>query len=202
MENDIIIRPERKEEHRAVEALVRDAFWNVYQPGCVEHYLVHRLRNDPAFVPELDFVMEKGGRIIGHIMYMRAVICADDRRDVPIMTMGPISIAPEFQRRGYGKTLLDFAGEGGGAQLRRGVHRRHRLYGKSGFFASRFGIRYHGLPEGADALLTLQELQPGYLDGIWGLRPAGLHWMKTKPWSLTELPPRERLRLPGQIFQA
>jgi predicted N-acetyltransferase YhbS len=209
MENDIIIRPERKEEHRAVEALVRDAFWNVYQPGCVEHYLVHRLRNDPAFVPELDFVMEKGGRIIGHIMYMRAVICADDRRDVPIMTMGPISIAPEFQRRGYGKTLLDFSLEkaaalGCGAVC---IDGDIGFYGKSGFtFASRFGIRYHGLPEGADAPVSLcKELQPGYLDGITGVYapPQGYFVDENEALEFDRsFPPRERLRLPGQIFQA
>ena len=97
----IVIRLERQDEHREVENLVREAFWNVYRPGCYEHYVLHRLRNDPAFVRELDFVMEKDGRLIGQNMFMRAVIRGDDGVDYPIMTMGPICIAPEWKRLGY-----------------------------------------------------------------------------------------------------
>ena len=107
--NDYIIRLERKEEHREVENLVREAFWNVYRPGCLEHYVLHQLRDDEAFVPELDFVMEKAGQLIGQNMFMRANIKADDGREIPIMTMGPICIAPELKRKGYGKILLDYS---------------------------------------------------------------------------------------------
>ena len=107
--NDYIIRLERKEEYRDVENLVRESFWNVYRPGCLEHYVLNQLRNDPAFVPELDFVMEKDGRIIGQNMFMRAVIRSDDGRNIPIMTMGPICIANELKRQGYGKILLDYS---------------------------------------------------------------------------------------------
>ena len=101
------IRLEKKEEYREVENLVRESFWNVYRPGCLEHYVLNRLRNDPDFVPELDLVMEKDGRLIGQNMFMRAVIKADDGREIPIMTMGPICIAPDYKRQGYGKILLD-----------------------------------------------------------------------------------------------
>ena len=107
MNGNVIIRPEREEEYRDVENLVREAFWNVYRPGCLEHYVLHQLRNDPAFVKELDLVMEKDKELIGQNMFMRAVIKADDGRDIPIMTMGPICIAPEYKRQGYGKILLD-----------------------------------------------------------------------------------------------
>ena len=107
--NDYIIRLERKEEHREVETLVREAFWNVYRPGCLEHYVLNQLRNDEAFVPELDFVMEKDGRIIGQNIFMRAYIQVDDGSKLPIMTMGPICIATELKRQGYGKILLDYS---------------------------------------------------------------------------------------------
>ena len=166
------IRLERPEERHAVETLVREAFWNVYRPGCLEHYVLHKLRNDPDFVPELDFVMEKDGQLIGQNIFIRTVIHADDGRDVPIMTMGPIGIAPEYKRQGYGKMLLDYSLEkaaelGAGALCFEG---NIDFYGKSGFdYASRFGIRYHGLPEGEDASFFLcRELIPGYLDGITG----------------------------------
>lgn len=92
--NDITIRLEKRDEYRDVENLVRESFWNVYRPGCSEHYVLHMLRNDPAFVKELDFVMELNGSLIGQNMFMKTVIDADDGRSVPILTMGPIGITP------------------------------------------------------------------------------------------------------------
>ena len=205
--NDHIIRLERIEERREVETLVRESFWNVYRPGCLEHYVLNQLRNDPAFVPELNFVMEKDGRIIGQNVFMRASIKADDGRDIPIMTMGPICIANEYKRQGYGKTLLDYSLEkaaelGCGALCFEGDI---NFYGKSGFtFASRYGIRYHGLPEGADASFFLcRELIPGYLEGITGeyATPAGYFVDEQQAEEFDkEFPPKEKLKLSSQIF--
>lgn len=205
--NDHIIRLEKIEERREVETLVRESFWNVYRPGCLEHYVLNQLRNDPAFVPELNFVMEKDGRIIGQNVFMRASIKADDGRDIPIMTMGPICIANEYKRQGYGKTLLDYSLEkaaelGCGALCFEGDI---NFYGKSGFaFASRFGIRYHGLPEGADASFFLcRELIPGYLEGITGeySTPEGYFVDEREAEKFDkEFPPKEKLKLPTQIF--
>ena len=107
--NSIMIRLEKKEEYREVEKMVRESFWNVYRPGCFEHYVLNQLRDDPAFVPELDFVMEQNGNLIGQNMFMRANIKADDGRTISIMTMGPICITPELKRKGYGKILLDYS---------------------------------------------------------------------------------------------
>lgn len=210
MNDDIIIRRETEADYRATEALVREAFWNVYRPGCQEHYVLHRFRDDPAFVPELDFVMEKDGRLIGQNMFVRAAIRADDGRDVPIMTMGPIGIAPEYKRQGYGKRLLDYSIEqaaalGCGALCFEG---NIDFYGKSGFtHASDFGIRYHDLPEGADASFFLcRELIPGYLDGITGVYgpPEGYFVAEREPEAFerfdAEFPPKQKLKLPGQLF--
>lgn len=205
--NDYIIRLERKDEHRAVENLVREAFWNVYRPGCFEHFVLNQLRDDPAFVQELDFVMEKDGKLIGQNMFMRAVIKADDGRDIPIFTMGPICITPEFKRRGYGKKLLDFSLEkaaemGAGAVCFEG---NIDFYGKSGFVcASEFGIRYHGVPEGEDASFFLcKELKSGYLDGITGVYtpPQGYFVDEAAVEEFDkDFPPKEKLKLPGQLF--
>ena len=207
MKNDCIIRLERTEEHRETETLVREAFWNVYRPGCLEHYVLNQLRNDEAFVPELNFVMEKDGRLIGQNMFMRAVIKADDGRDIPIMTMGPICITPELQSKGYGKILLDYSLEkaaelGCGALCFEG---NINFYGKSGFtYASEFGIRYHGLPEGADASFFLcKELKKGYLDGISGeyTPPKGYFVDEAQAEEFDkQFPPKEKLKLPTQLF--
>ena len=98
--NDCVIRLEKIEDCAQVENLVRESFWNVYRPGCSEHYVIHTLRDDPAFVKELDFVLEKDGRIIGQNMFMKTVINADDGRIVPVLTMGPICIEPSLKRKG------------------------------------------------------------------------------------------------------
>lgn len=107
--NDYIIRLEKKDDYKEVENLVREAFWNVYRPGCSEHYVIHVLRDDQAFVKELDFVMEQDGRLIGQNMFMETVINADDGRTILVLTMGPIGITPELKRKGYGKALLDYS---------------------------------------------------------------------------------------------
>lgn len=209
--NNIIIRKEKKEEHREVENLVREAFWNVYRPGCLEHYVLNQLRNDEAFVPELDFVMcMKDGEtetLIGQNMFMRAAIASDDGRSIPIMTMGPICIAPELKRKGYGKILLDYSLEkaaelGCGALYFEG---NIDFYGKSGFkAASGFGIRYHGLKPGEDASFFLcKELVPGYLDGITGeyATPAGYFVDEKEAEEFDkEFPQKEKKKLPGQLF--
>ena len=205
--NDYMIRLERKEEHREVENLIREAFWNVYRPGCLEHYVINQLRSDEAFVPELNFVMEKDGQIIGQNMFMHAEIKADDGRSIPIMTMGPICITPELKRKGWGKILLDYSLEkaaelGCGAVCFEG---NIDFYGKSGFtYASEFGIRYDGLPEGADASFFLcKELTPGFLDGITGVYgpPKGYFVDEAAAEEFDrQFAPKEKLRLPGQLF--
>lgn len=205
--NDTIIRLEENKDHRAIENLIRESFWNVYRPGCSEHYVIHILRDAPAFVRELDFVMEKDGRLIGQNMFMRTVIRADDGRDINVLTMGPICIAPELKRHGYGKILLDYSLEkaaelGYGAVLFEG---NIAFYGKSGFDYSRnFGIRYHDLPEEADdSFFLCKELIPGYLDGITGvyLTPAGYYVDDADVEEFDRgFPPKEKLKLPGQLF--
>ena len=207
MKNDCIIRLETSRDHTEVEYLVRESFWNVYRPGCLEHYVLHCLREDPAFVPELDFVMEKDGVIIGQNIFMRASIAADDGRSIPILTMGPICIANALKRQGYGKLLLDYslkqaAKLGMGAVCFEG---NIDFYGKSGFtYASRYGIRYHGFPEGEDASFFLcKELIPGYLDGITGeyATPSGYFVDEGDAEEFDkQFPPKEKLKLPGQLW--
>ena len=206
-QNDIIIRLEKPEEYREVENLVRESFWNVYRPGCSEHYVLHVLRDDPAFIKELDFVMELHGRLIGQNMFMKTVIDADDGSRVPILTMGPIGITPELKRKGYGKMLLDYslqkaAALGFGAVLFEG---NIDFYSKSGFdYAEKFGIRYHDLPEGADASFFLcKELIPGYLDGITGVyqTPQGYYVDDADVEEFDKaFPAKVKQKLPGQIF--
>ena len=203
----LIIRHEKKEDYRNVENLIRESFWNVYRPGCSEHYVIHVLRDDPAFVKELDFVMEKDGVLVGQNMFMKTVINSDDGHDVPVLTMGPICITPDLKRKGYGKYLLDYCLDratemGFGAVLFEG---NIAFYGTCGFdYASKFNIRYHDLPEGADSSFFLcRELLPGYLDGITGVyqTPKGYYVDDADVEAFDQaFPPKQKLRLPGQIF--
>ncbi len=220
--SNYIIRLEEKKDYRDVENLVRESFWNVYRPGCSEHYVIHVLRDDPAFVPELDFVMhlsvqendpgdhsgaEQDGMLIGQNMFMKTVIEADDGREIPVLTMGPIGITPELKRKGYGKKLLDYCLEkatemGFGAVLFEG---NIGFYSHCGFdYASKFGIRYHDLPEDADSSFFLcRELIPGYLDDVTGVyqTPQG-YYVKDEDVEEfdKQFPPKEKKKLPGQLF--
>ena len=207
IQEDYTIRLEERGDFREVENLIRESFWNVYRPGCSEHYVIHVLRDDPAFVRELDFVMEKNGKLIGQNMFMKTIIEADDGGEIPVLTMGPICITPELKRKGYGKALLDYSLEkateaGFGAVLFEG---NIDFYGKSGFdYAGRFGIRYHDLPEDADASFFLcKELVPGYLDGTTGVyqTPQGYYVDDADVDEFDKnFPPKEKLKLPGQLF--
>ena len=206
MEN-LTIRNEKKEDHRKVENLIRESFWNVYRPGCLEHFVIHKLRDDDAFIPELDFVMELDGKLIGQNMFMKANIKADDGRDIPIMTMGPICIAPQLKRKGFGKILLDYSLERAKNFGCKAVCFEGNIdfYGKSGFtYAGEYGIRYHGLPEGADASFFLcKELIPGYLNNITGeySTPQGYFVDEAEAEAFDkQFPYKEKLKLPGQLF--
>ena len=207
MNSDFLIRIETPADWNAAENLTREAFWNVYRPGCTEHFVLHSFRGRADFVPELSLVMERDGKLIGHVMYVRSVIHADDGRSIPVMTFGPISIAPECQRQGYGTVLL-----------RESMHRAELLgagalviegnigfYGKSGFaVASARGIHYAAEPRDAEVpYFLICELTPGYLGGVTGTYrdPEGYFVDEAEAERFdTRFPPRKKLKLPGQLL--
>lgn len=204
--NDLKIRSEKVEDIGAVDNLIRESFWNVYRPGCLEHYVMHCMRKHPDFMPQLCFVMENNGEIIGQNVFWKAEIASDDGRSIPIMTMGPICIRNDLKRKGFGKILLDYSLEkakeaGAGAVCFEG---NIDFYGKSGFtYASGFGIRYHGLPEGEDSSFFLcKELIPGYLNGITGEYSTPQVYLVNRAEAEEfdkNFPKAEKLKLPGQL---
>lgn len=109
--NDHIIRLETTNDYAEVENLTREAFWNVYAPGCNEHYFVHVMRSHEDFIPELAFVIELNGRIIGNIMYTKSRLIDEKGEVKTVISFGPISIHPDFQRQGYGKALIEHSFE-------------------------------------------------------------------------------------------
>ncbi|CAB1245277.1 Putative acetyltransferase [Ruminococcaceae bacterium BL-4] len=207
MKNKYTIRLETKSDYSNTENLTREAFWNVYRPGCLEHYVLHTFRSSPDFVPELDFVMEQDGKLIGHIMYVRSKICADDGRVIPIMTFGPISIAPECKRKGYGTILLRYSMNearklGVGALAITG---NINFYGKSGFtVASTKGIHYYAEPREAEVpYFLICELKPGFLNGVSGIYkdPEGYFVDEKEAEKFdAKFPKKEKMKLSGQIF--
>lgn len=204
---NLIIRLETEKDYKAVENLTREAFWNVYKPGCSEHYVLHTYRSSPDFVSELDFVMEKDGVLIGHVMFVRANIDTDDGRVLPIMTFGPISIHPDYQRQGYGKILLDYALEkaaemGAGAIC---IEGNIDFYSKCGFVvASTKDIHYYAEPrENVVPYFLLCELKKGFLDGVTGTyhTPKGYFVEDSDVEEFDKtFPPKEKLKLSGQLF--
>jgi predicted N-acetyltransferase YhbS len=102
----VIIRQEQKSDFKKVEELTREAFWNLYFPGCDEHYLCHILRDHKDFVPELDYIAELDNQIIGSIMYTRSYLIHNDEK-VQTLTFGPICVHPKYQRKGIGTLLIE-----------------------------------------------------------------------------------------------
>ncbi len=203
------IRLEQPADYREVENLTREAFWNVYRPGCLEHYVLHRYRDDPAFIPELDFVMEEDGRLIGHIMFSKAEIALAGGGVLPSWTFGPISIHPDFKRKGYGLKLLNHALEkaraiGVGFLCMEG---NIAFYGHAGFdLASKLKIHYHDEPPEAEVPYFLaRELIPGYLHGLEGTYrpPKGYFVANENPEDFAAyeatFPAKEKAFLPGQL---
>lgn len=107
MENKIIIRNEEMADYETVERITREAFYNLYFPGCGEHYLVHIMRKHEDFIPELDFVVELKDKVIGNIMYTRARLIDEEGKEKKILTFGPVCIQSCHQRKGYGKRLIE-----------------------------------------------------------------------------------------------
>ena len=165
----ITLRLETKEDRQIVEELTREAFWNVHEPGCSEHYLAHIMRDSELFLPELDFVAEINGKIVGNIMYMRSSITDGEQTHYPVITFGPISVLPKEQGKGVGSKLIEHTLKlatdmGYGAVL---IYGDPEYYKRFGFVpAERYSIRNN---EGyyAAALLAL-ELREGALSDKQG----------------------------------
>ena len=209
MEKKYLIRVEEKKDYEIVENLTRDCFWNIYRPGCTEHYVLHCYRNNPDFISELSLVMEIEGKIIGHIMYSWSYINCDDGRKIKIMTFGPICIQKDYQRKGYGKILLEYSMEkakklGAGCLL---ICGNINFYGKSGFVqASTKGIKYTDYLEGDAPFFLCKELEKDFLKNIKGSYkdPEGYFVAEKYPDIFEEydskFPKKEKLKLPGQLF--
>lgn len=227
----MIIRLEKPEDWREVEELTREAFWNVYRPGCTEHYVLNQYRSNPDFIPELDFVLEEEGRLIGHVMFSKAELVCDDGpagsdsdgpqdwnrvdaegRRVASWTFGPISIHPDYKRKGYGLKLLQFALDKA-RELGIGficMEGNINFYRHAGFgLASRLGIHYHAEPRESEVPYFLaQELIPGWLKAH-GINeatycpPKGYFVADENPEAFeayeSTFPPKVKLHLPGQL---
>ena len=205
------IRLEQPSDYREVENLTREAFWNVYRPGCTEHYVLNQYRSNPDFIPELDLVMEEDGKIIGHVMFSKAELLLDNGTTRPSWTFGPISIHPDYKLKGYGLKLLNYALEkaremGIGFLCMEG---NIDFYRHAGFdLASKLGIHYHAEPREAEVPYFLaQELIPGCLGGIAATYcpPKGYFVADEHPENLAAyeatFPSKEKTLQPGQLPQ-
>lgn len=166
MSETIVIRNEIETDYKKVEDITRKAFYNIYVQGCMEHYLVHVMRSHEDFLPELDFVIEVDGQVVGNIMYTKNKLIDESGYEKEILTFGPVSILPEYQRRGYGKKLMEYSFEKA-AEL---GYDAIVIFGDPANYVGR-GFksckRYHVCLEGEiyPAAMMVKELKPGVLDG-------------------------------------
>ena len=151
---DYIIRPEEEKDYFEVENLTREAFWNVYRPGCFEHLVIHNLRKDKCFVKELDYVIELDGKIIANIVYAIGKLKSDDGTSKDILLFGPVSVLPEYQKKGYGEALINYT-MNKAKDLKYGaivITGNPDYYKKYGFEScSKYGIYYEGTDKTEEA---------------------------------------------------
>jgi len=167
--DNLIIRKERESDYREVEEATREAFWNLYVPGCDEHYLVRKMRRSPYFIPELVFVAEWDGRIVGSIFFTKSYVADKQGREYETITFGPVSVLPELHGGGIGSQLIEYA-------IREAVKLGYRAILIYGYYAyyQRFGFRHakdFGIsnPDGQYPYAHLAlELCEGALDGVEG----------------------------------
>jgi len=165
-QNHPIIRLETEKDYRAAEEMTREAFWNIYNPGAEEHYFLHTMRTHPDFLPELSFVIELDGRIIGGIYYLKSALVDELGNRKEILSFGPIGILPEYQRKGYGKLLMEhsFAAAKALGYEAVVIFGNPGNYTTSGFKSCK---KYSVCLEGDvfPTALLVRELIPGCLDG-------------------------------------
>ena len=164
---DIMIRNETPADYRAVEALTRESFWNVYKPGADEHYYVHTMRTHPDFIPELAFVLEKEGEIIGSILYTKAWLEDETGTRKEILSFGPLCVDPRYQRQKLGKWLIEHSFEA----ARKLGYDVNINFGNPGNYVSRGFVSCKRrnvsfiVPGNYPTALLVAELVPGALDG-------------------------------------
>ena len=166
---NLTLRLETQSDYHAVEELTREAFWGFTHPTCDEHYLVHLLRDAPAFVPELDYVAEMDGKLVGSVLYSKAKVIDNSGNEHAILTFGPLSVLPAYWNCGVGSALMHLTI----TKAKRLGYRAIVFYGHPDYYP-RFGFRpakAFGIatPDGKsfDALMAMP-LYDGALDGISG----------------------------------
>jgi putative acetyltransferase len=166
---NMIIRNENEKDHRSVEELTREAFWNHYMPGCFEHYMLHNLRKSRDFIVKLDFVAEINGQIVGNIIYSRGVIKDKQGAEIEVVCFGPVSVLPSLQKQGIGSALIIHSIKA--AKLM--DYPAICIYGDPRYY-SRFGFRCaekYDIKTADDKFavaLQVLELKPGALKNISG----------------------------------
>lgn len=160
---------EEPQYYREVEIQNRNSFWDVYIPGCVEHYVIHKLRNSDAYIKELSLIAFDNNKIIGSVYCSRGNIIEDDKVTTPILILGPVSTVPEHQKEGVGSMLMNEAIR----RARKFGYRAIVLYGNPEFYhligfvnAEKYNIT---TPDGKNfEAFMLLELYPNALKGVKG----------------------------------
>lgn len=197
----INIRNERESDYKTVEDIIRGAFYNIYVPGCAEHYLAHIMRGHKDFVPELDFVIELDGEIIGNIMYTESTLTAEDGSVKTALTFGPVCISPEHQRKGFGKQLMEYSFD----KARKMGYDVIVIFGSPANYVSsgfksckKFGVC---LEDGSfPSAMLVKELTPGALGGKLIYRESPVMQLDEEAARRFDeaLPPMEKKHLPSQ----
>ena len=205
---NIILRNEIGKDYFTVENLTREAFWNVYKPGCDEHLLTHNIRSLPSFIKELDFVAEVDGNIVGSIIYSNAKVTDLNGNNHEFISFGPVAVHPDYQKKGIGSELINhtlkLAEQLGYTAVF--ITGNPDYYRRFGFFAAfDYDMHLKGIPETDRAeFFMVKLLTPNALDGISGVFEFDECFEVDKN-QLEEydkqFPPKVKEKRPGQLFE-
>ena len=106
---EITIRKTSKDEFFETENLTRETFWNLYQSGCTEHFMLHNFRKSNAWVEELDIVALIDDKIIGHIISTKSRVIDADNTAHEVLHVGPFSVDAVLQNNGIGSQLFEYS---------------------------------------------------------------------------------------------
>ena len=202
----MVIREETEKDYREVENLTREAFWNVYCPGCVEHLVVHRLHSEGGAIPKLDLVIEEDGKIVANIIYAEAKVKDEHGASHTVAIFGPLSVLPEYQKKGYGSKLiehtLEMAKEMGYPMVI--ITGSPEYYGRFGFeSASKYGIYHRDFGKDADApffmVKVLDEEKSSKIKGEYSDPEYYLVTGEEADAFDADFPPKKKEVLPGQL---
>lgn len=176
----LTIRPETHKDYKDIVSLVLRSFreGTDYSDGTDIVALIEEIRDSEYSIPELSFVAELDGKIVGHFLFSHFPLSKTPQgghggaNDTQIVMLAPVSVHADYLRQGIGKAMLKLGIEKVREMGFQGitVEGNFHFYNTVGFrTSSEFGIYpTEGIPMSEPRCMMCMETFPGSLNGKGG----------------------------------